>query len=93
MKCHIKSIYLGITEYKAVFRLLISVLKSLNSERDVELFSPNSKRHIDDITQSMTRMSRVSGKWTEFLLVETRRPGEWFISGQINGLEGQKDRK
>lgn len=51
---------------------------------------------IDDITQSMTLfdgMARVSVKWTEFLIVETRRPGEWFISGQRNGFPGQKDGK
>jgi hypothetical protein len=36
-------------------------------------------------------MACVSVKWTELLIVETRRPGEWFISGQRNGFPGQKD--
>lgn len=51
---------------------------------------------IDDITQSISMtlfdgMARVSVKWTDFKIVETWRPGEWFISGQRNGFPGQKD--
>jgi hypothetical protein len=36
-------------------------------------------------------MACVSVKWTELLIVETRRPGELFISGQRNSFPGQKD--
>ena len=49
---------------------------------------------IDDITQSRTLfdgMARVSVKWTDLEIVENRRPGEWFLSGQRNGFPGQKD--
>ncbi|KAG5530664.1 hypothetical protein RHGRI_025582 [Rhododendron griersonianum] len=44
-----------------------------------------NRRTVDDIMQSMTLfdgMACVSVKWTELLIVKTRRPGEWFISGR-----------
>ncbi|KAF4363260.1 hypothetical protein G4B88_016071 [Cannabis sativa] len=43
------------------------------------------------IKDTLRGMACVSVKWTDFEIVETRTPGEWFLSGQRNGFPGQKD--